>query len=119
MPAISKISIKLFITVFMAGSMLFVFADRGFNKKGKAKITLNISTNYNFKKALSLNLKNGLKYKGSLINIPTNSNFSGMSNNLVTYQKGNTIYIIPSKQKIIVSEIKQGYTGMKLIINAH
>lgn len=32
------------------------------------------------------------------------------------YQKGNTIYLIPNQQKIIIPEIKQGYTGMKLIL---
>jgi hypothetical protein len=80
------------------------------------KVSLNIPTNNNFKKALSLNLKTGLKYKGSLITVSEKNKFSAISNNLVTYQKGNTIYIVPYKQKIVVSEIRQGYTGMKLII---
>jgi hypothetical protein len=42
-----------------------------------------------------------------------------MSTTLVSYQKGNTIYIIPYKQKIIMPEVKPGYTGMKLIIRSH
>ena len=39
-----------------------------------------------------------------------------MAHSVLTYQKGNMTYIIPYKQKIILSDIKQGYTGMKLII---
>jgi hypothetical protein len=38
---------------------------------------------------------------------------------LLTYQKGNTVYIIPHKQVIAVPEMKQGYTGMKIIIRTH
>lgn len=115
----SKISKIVLLSVFLAGAMLYTFADRGINKKARNKVTLNIPTNNNFKKALSLNLKTGLIYKGSLISVSDKNNFSAISNNLVTYQKGNTIYIVPYKQKIVVSEIKQGYTGMKLIIRSH
>ena len=107
------------LLVLLTGGMLYTFADRGMSKKVKNKVKLNIPTNNNFKRALSINLKTGLKYTGSLITAPDHNNFSAFSNSLVTYQKGNTIYVIPYKQKIIVSEIKQGYTGMKLIIKSH
>jgi hypothetical protein len=103
------------ILVILNGIMLTTFADRGVGKK-KAKVSLNIVNNTTFSKSLSFNLKTGLKYKGSLLSsIETNKN-SILYNTLITYQKGNTIYIIPYKQKIVVPEIKQGYTGMKLII---
>lgn len=117
MRKISKIALFF---VLMTGTML-AFADRGVGKKVKNRVILNISTpaNTTFKKALALNLKSGLTYKGSLIAVSKKSNTSAISSNLVTYQKGNTIYIVPFKQKIIVSEIKQGYTGMKLIIKSH
>ncbi|MEO5983857.1 MAG: hypothetical protein ABIP80_00035 [Ferruginibacter sp.] len=96
--------------------MLYTFADRGINKKSKNQVKLNIATNNNFKKALSLNLKGGLTYRGSLISLTTPLPFS---NKIITYQKGNTIYVVPYKQNIIVSEIRQGYTGMKLIIKSN
>jgi hypothetical protein len=103
------------ILVILNGIMITTFADRGVGKK-KTKVSLNIVNNTSFSKSLSFNLKTGLKYKGSLLSsIETNKN-SILYNTLVTYQKGNTIYIIPYKQKIVVPEIKQGYTGMKLII---
>jgi hypothetical protein len=37
-------------------------------------------------------------------------------NTLVTYQKGNSVYILPYKQKVLVADVQQGYTGTKLII---
>ena len=104
-----------FLFVTMTFVVLFSFADRGISKKNKAKVALNIPTNNNFKKALSVNLKSGLKYRGSLI-VPNSVKSNNFSSNLITYQKGNTTYILPYKQKMIVTEIKQGYTGMKLII---
>ena len=103
------------LLVSMTCVVLFTFADRGISKKSKAKVALNIPTNNNFKKALSINLKTGLTYKGSLI-APTNFKSNNFSTSLITYQKGNTTYILPYRQKMIVTEIKQGYTGMKLII---
>ena len=95
--------------------MLSTLADRGVGKK-KAKVTLNISNNVPFSKALSFNLKSGLKYTGSLLSSVETNRTSVVFNTLVTYQKGNTIYIVPYKQRVVVPEIKQGYTGMKLII---
>ena len=111
----NKISKIAMIVLVLNGIMLTTFADRGVGKK-KTKVSLNIVNNVPFSKALSFNLKTGLKYKGSLLtSVETNKN-SILYNTLVTYQKGNTIYIIPYKQRIVVPEMKQGYTGMKLII---
>ena len=107
--------IILFLGI-LTGTMLTSFADRGVGRKSKNKITLNINTNNNFKNAISFNLKAGLKYKGSLVAGVQKDNSSYITSNLVTYQKGNTIYILPYKQKMIMPEIRQGYAGMKLII---
>ncbi|MFT3681593.1 MAG: hypothetical protein QM791_15085 [Ferruginibacter sp.] len=97
------------------------FADRGSGKRAKAK--LNISTGTNLKTSIAFNLKSGLKYKGSLIAVNNTSTqtigSSIMNNSIITYQKGNTTYIIPYKYKIAVPEIKPGYTGVKLIIRQH
>ncbi|MEP6712587.1 MAG: hypothetical protein ABJA37_09240 [Ferruginibacter sp.] len=98
------------------GIILFSFADRGVGKKAKTKVSLNIKTTGSFSKDLAFNLKTGLTYKGSLLSNIQSNNSSLLYNTFVTYQKGNTIYIVPFKQKILVPEIHQGYTGMKLII---
>lgn len=103
----------MLVALVSFGTAYNAMADRGVGKKSKTtKITLNISTPSTLRNSLSI--KNGLRYTGSMI---SNMQPAGMmKTSLVTYQKGNTTYIIPYKQKIIMPEIKQGYTGMKLII---
>ena len=113
----SKIAKKILLLGILTGTMLVSFADRGIGKKSKNKVLLNINTTNSFKNSISFNLKAGLKYKGSLLSNSQN-NLQGATE-LITYQKGNSIYIVPYKQKIIVPEIKQGYTGLKLIIKTY
>ena len=111
---------KIILVVIMLSGVAFsALADKGIGKKNKTKVTLNISTSNSLRNSISLNLKSGLKYTGSLL---VNQQFDGnsiLSNTLLTYQKGNTVYIIPHKQIIAVPEMRQGYTGMKLIIKPH
>jgi hypothetical protein len=110
MSKFAKISLLFFV---MNGVMFTSWADRGVGKK-KTSITLNLGSKPS--KNLSFNLKTGLKYKGSLLS-STESVKSGLQlNNVVTYQKGNNIYIIPFKQNVVVPEVKPGYTGMKVIL---
>ena len=117
MLSMKKMAQKILLLGILTGSMFVSFADRGIGKKSKNKIVLNINTAGSLKNAISFNLKTGLKYKGSLLTNTEQQNNTLTTSGLVTYQKGNSIYIIPYKQKIIVPEIKQGYTGLKLIIN--
>jgi hypothetical protein len=113
-----KISLRILslVTLFTI-QMNFSFADRGVTKK-KNKVVLNIKSPNSFKSSLNFNLKNGLKYTGSLMTNSITTNPT-TSNYLVTYQKGNSVYILPYKQKIFVADIRQGYTGTKLIIRVH
>ena len=112
----TSIRILSLVTLFTI-QMNLSFADRGVNKK-KNKVVINIKSPNNFRTALNFNLKNGLKYTGSLI---TNSVTTSPNtfNQLVTYQKGNSVYILPYKQKIFVADVHQGFTGTKLIISFH
>jgi hypothetical protein len=99
----------------------FTFADRGIGKKARTRTLLNINTNSStsLKSSIALNIKSGLAYRGSITSSSkANNNVMQGANSLITYQKGNTTYIIPYKQKIAVPEIKQGYTGVKLIIRS-
>ena len=113
----SSLRILSLVTLFTI-QMNLSFADRAVTKK-KNKVVLNIKTPNSFKSNLNFNLKNGLKYTGSLIanSVTTNSNSS--FNHLVTYQNGNSVYILPYKQKIFVADVRQGYSGTKLIIRVH
>lgn len=106
----------LIISVIVLNTLSYSFADRGVRSRNKKSISLNINTSNNFRNILNLNLKTGLKYAGMEFseNTPPGCFIQGSSMKL--YQKGNTIYLISNQQKIIIPEIKQGYTGMKLIL---
>jgi hypothetical protein len=102
--------------VVLIGTVQLAIADRGIGKKSKSKTSLNIATPGNLRTSIGYNLNRGLNYKGSIsTNNRLNSNYIQQST-LVTYQKGNTTYIIPYKHKVAMPELKQGYAGFKLII---
>lgn len=110
----------ILVVLMLSGIGFSAMADKGIGKKSKSKVTLNISTaNSTLRNSISLNLKSGLKYTGSLLVNQQVDGKSFITNSLLTYQKGNTVYVIPHKQIIAVPEMKQGYTGMKLIIKSH
>jgi hypothetical protein len=108
---------KILAFVLLFSIVFNAMADKGIGRKNKAKITLNINAPVSIRNSISFNLRSGLIYKGSLLNSRSvvNNNIV-TSNSIVTYQKGNYTYIIPYKNKIAVAEIKQGYSGLKLII---
>jgi hypothetical protein len=112
-----KITRILLVAFVLCCTLQNAIADRGIGKKSKSKITLNISTPTLLKNSVSLNTRFGLRYTGSVMLSQQTSGSTMMSNSLVTYQKGNTVYIIPYKQKVLMPEIKPGYTGMKLVIS--
>jgi hypothetical protein len=110
-----------FLTILLSGQMFASFADRGAGKRKAAKVVLNIKTPSTFSASLNFNLRNGLKYTGSFLSplstttktvVPTLFNY----NTFVTYQKGNSVYIVPYKQRILVADVRQGFAGAKLII---
>lgn len=109
----------ILLLTFILGNILNGFADRGVRKRAKNKVVLNITNNTSsFRNSLSSNLKTGLKYKGFLLTEPKPITSYVSLNGINTYQKGNTIYLSTYKQKVIVPELKQGYTGMKLILKS-
>lgn len=114
-----KMAKMILVVLVLSGIGFSALADKGIGKKNKTKVNLNINAGNSLRNSISLNLKTGLKYTGSLL---INQQFDGkvlLNNTLLTYQKGNTVYIIPHKQIVAVPEMKQGYTGMKLIIKTH
>lgn len=102
------------ILVLICGVCLFAFADRGtFVKKNKAH--LNIKTNGNLKNSIPFNLKSGLTYRGSFLSHSQVIGNSLVSDAYVSYKKGNTVYIVPYKQKVFIPQYSQK-DGYKLII---
>ena len=109
----SKIFAPLLLICFVS---YIAIADRGgFGKRNK--IHFNIVTLNTLKNSISFNLRSGLTYRGNTILNKQQAGNSIFTNALVSYQKGNTIYILPYKQKILI----QSYTpdsGYKLIIRS-
>jgi hypothetical protein len=102
------------VVLLVCGACLFAFADRGtFVKKNKPR--LNIKTNGNLKNSIPFNLKSGLTYEGSFLFNSRKIGNSLVSDAYVSYRKGNTVYILPYKQKILIPEYSQK-DGYKLII---
>ena len=110
---------KLLTIALLISMVQVVMADRGIGRKSKSKTLLNITTPSLLRNSIAFNLKSGLSYKGSLLTKETVVGSSIMGSSLITYQKGNTTYIIPYKHKIVIPEIRQGYTGVKIIIRSH
>ena len=102
------------VVVLALGICFFAFADRGgFVKKDKTR--LNIKMNGNLKNSISFNLKSGLTYRGSFLTDQEQIGNTMISDLYVSYKKGNTIYIVPYKQKIVIPQYSQS-EGYKLII---
>jgi hypothetical protein len=114
MVRITKILLAVLVLI---STGLPALADRGVGKKGKSKtFSLNLYTPSSLRTSVSLNLKSGLIYKGSTLG---NNSSSASARSMITYQKGNNVYVMPYKQKIAIPEVKQGYTGLKLIIRSN
>ncbi len=116
MKKITKILLVLGICSSIALSTL---ADGGIGRKSRNKVSLNIATPSTLKNAVYINLRSGLKYTGSLLVSQQSTVNSIFSNTLITFEKGNTVYIIPYRHVITMPDIRPGYTGMKIIIRPH
>lgn len=111
---------KAAIILALVSVTTVVFADRGTGRKSnKVRTALNIASGASsLKSSVMSNLKNGLSYKGSFLTTKHNNNSVITGNTLMTYQKGNTTYLLPYKSKLAVADMGQGYTGVKLIIRS-
>lgn len=103
------------ISIF-CGICLIALADRGgFIRKNKTH--LNITTAGNLKNSIRFNLKSDLNYRGCFFINQKQVGRSLVSDALISYKKGNSIYLLPYKQKILIPEYTQG-EGYKLIIRS-
>ena len=110
----TKYSKIVTVLLLVCGVCVFAFADRGgFVKRNKTQ--LNIKTNGNLKNSIPFNLKSGLTYRGSFLTDQEQIGNSLVSDAYISYKKGNTVYILPYKQKILIPEYSQ-QEGYKLII---
>jgi hypothetical protein len=107
--------IKIAMGVLFACSVWFIAsADRGGFVK-KSKTHLNIPVQGTLKNSIAFNLRSGINYKGSFLQNTQRVGNAFFSDAFISYKKGNTIYILPYKQKILIPEYTQK-DGYKLII---
>lgn len=108
----------IFLTLFTI-TVFHGFADRGLRRKAKNRVVLNIATENTFRNSISFNLKTGMKYKGLIFTGTPAENPFLYSGTIRQFQKGNTIYLVPSKKRLLIPEVKQGYTGLKLVLKSN
>jgi hypothetical protein len=90
--------------VLIAAFSVTAFATLGDGKsKGKKSSLLNNKTSVVHGK---FSLKSGYQYRGSQIINQQKTNNSITLNSVITYQKGNTTYIVPMKTTVLTRNVK-------------
>ena len=112
MQKITKIGFTL---VFISFVSLWASADRGGFGRKRSNIHLNITTLSTLRSSIYYNLRSGLSYKGSTYLGQEQVGNSFYANTLISYKKGNTVYILPYKHKILIPQYS-AEGGSKLII---
>jgi hypothetical protein len=122
----TTIQFKKVIRIITSGALLFIvvlaFASKGDGGKKK-----NITFKNDFVPIRTTNgftLKSGVNYTGSHIVSSEKNNKIFSYNSIVTYQKGNTTYILPFKYKVNISPLstipaKSNFQMLNLKINVH
>ncbi len=116
-----KKTLKIFaLALMLIGMQQAARADEG-GRKSKERVKLNVRSQRPLSSNLLSNLQSGLTYTGSSLLSSSNaadpySPSVFTQNGYSSYQKGNTIYLQPVKQTVILPEVKSGYAGMKLVI---
>jgi hypothetical protein len=98
------------VAVFLlAVSAVSAFAILG--EKGKISRNHSLLTNQNFSfKAGSFSLRSHYTFRGDhVINTEKTPQYINL-NTVITYQKGNTTYIVPLKKKIYITTTTSGFT---------
>ncbi|HET9057912.1 MAG TPA: hypothetical protein VFN30_13785 [Chitinophagaceae bacterium] len=97
--------------IFIAFTCLYMasfgsFIGAGDKKDSKTKDDRNSKVFSDFKNTMHFSLRNGMMFHGNKILNTQYCKKSIVYNSVITYTKGNTIYIIPHKQSIFVSKFK-------------
>lgn len=96
---------KLAIFLVIAFSAVAAFATLGDGKKNSSLSKRSLLSSKTIKPGF-FSLRSGYTYRGSQVIKPQSpSRFINLSST-VTYQKGNTTYIIPLKKKMILNNVK-------------
>ena len=107
----------LIVLLFVCGVAFYTFADKGgFAKKSKTQLNIK-TTAGSLKNSIQFNLRSGLLYRGSFLLNKQQIGNSVVSDAYISYKKGNTVYILPYKQRVLIPEYSQK-DGYRLIIRS-
>src|SRR5689334_23162885 len=106
---ILKIARRTAVVLLLAVVAVSAFAVLG--DKGKTPKNRSLLSNENFTILRgSFSLKSNYNFRGSQVMNPAAKNEYINLNTVVTYQKGNTTYIVPLKKKIFITTQSAGFT---------
>jgi hypothetical protein len=104
---ILKIVRRTTAVLLLAISAVSAFAILG--DKGKTPRNRSILSNQNFTSPGNFSLKSNYNFRGSQIINPAKPSQYINLNTVLTYQKGNTTYIVPLKKKIFITTGNGGF----------
>ena len=105
-PHIKHLLQKKLVTLLLVTASVACFATLGDGGKksvaSKSMLSTKANNQYNFK---TFSLKSGYQYRGNQpFSLEQNNNYI-MLNTVVTYQKGNSTYILPMKKKVLLDKV--------------
>jgi hypothetical protein len=127
MTTTTNIPFKRIIRTGFFCALLFIAVALAFASKGGGDKKKNITFKNDFVPIRTTNgftLKSGVSYSGSRFLSAEKNNKAFSYNTIVTYQKGNTIYILPYRYKVNIgpfnaSPAKSNFQMLNLKINMH
>lgn len=106
----------LIALVLLSGVCIFAFADRGGFVKHK-KAQLNVPIKGTLSNSVAFDLKSGTIFRGSELLSSRRIGNTLVNETIISYKKGNTIYLLPYKQRILIPKFTRD-GGSKLIIRS-
>lgn len=106
---------KIAFSILFIGLAAFSFASMGGGSKPKASSLNLVFSPVRITSAFTL--KAGPSYHGSTIFNDVKANDFISFNSIITYQKGNTTYILPYKHRVSVSAAKSNLQIVNLSVN--
>lgn len=111
---VRKLILQALFSLFMIAFVILAFASKGGGDKKK-----NIASRADFAPiniSSAFTLRNGISYMGSHIFSQQKEKASFSVNTVVTYQNGNTIYIMPYKYKVSIAPLNNtSKTNLQLL----
>ncbi|MFD2525556.1 hypothetical protein ACFSQD_07035 [Flavihumibacter stibioxidans] len=111
---IARHTLKLLVATVMLGFAGLAFASMGGEKRAK-KSNKVVTDFVPIKTSNGFTLKAGPAYKGSITLNQHKSSSPFSFNTLVTYQKGNTTYIMPYNNRVSIGKTTNNCNNMQLL----